>query len=105
MQQHLSIPQSPSPAAGTELSVCIGDFLKAKGVNLFMAEPALAALELTLEIINQVPVDRLCDVMGAIEGCVRKFQLFCKEWVECVKDKKCHGLQLTSTFLSQYLPF
>ena len=33
----------------------------------------------------------LC-IMGAIEGCMRKFQLFCKEWVERVEDKKRHGL-------------
>ena len=92
MQQHLSILQSPSSAASTELSVCINDFLKVKGIDLFMAESALAALELTLNIINQVPVNELRNVMGAIEGCVRKFQLFCQEWVEHVEDKKHHGL-------------
>lgn len=85
-------PQSPSPAPGTELHVCIADFLAAKNIDMGGAEMALMELELTPDIMNEVPVARLCDVLGAVEGRVRKFQLFCKEWVARVEDKKRRGL-------------
>ncbi|KAL1947169.1 hypothetical protein VTO73DRAFT_14130 [Trametes versicolor] len=85
-------PQSPAPVPGTELHTCLADFLAAKGIDLGGAEAALADLELTPDIINEVPVARLCDILGAVEGRVRKFQLFCKEWVARVEDKKRRGL-------------
>lgn len=85
-------PQSPSPLPGTELHTCLGDFLVSKGIDLAGAEPALAGLDLTPDIINEVPVARLCDILGTVEGRVRKFQLFCKEWVARVEDKRRRGL-------------
>ena len=45
-------------------------------------------LELTPDIVADVPVARLCEVMGAVEGHVCKFQVFCKEWNAHLEDKK-----------------
>ena len=66
-------PLSPAPNINTELHACLGDFLKSKGVNLLALQDALKELELTPDIVADVPVARLCEVMGAVEGRVRKF--------------------------------
>ncbi|TFK80000.1 hypothetical protein K466DRAFT_504633 [Polyporus arcularius HHB13444] len=87
-----AVPVSPSPAVGTELHTCIGDFLKAKGIDVSDAEPALADLELTPDIVNEVPIARLCDVMSCVEGRGRKFQVFCRDWAARVEDKRQRGL-------------
>jgi hypothetical protein len=71
-----------------ELHSCIGDFLRSKGIDLIASEPALMELELTPDIVADVPVARLCEVMGTVEGRVRKFQVFCKEWNARLEDKK-----------------
>ncbi|CDO75078.1 hypothetical protein BN946_scf185010.g3 [Trametes cinnabarina] len=84
--------QDASPALGTELHACLRDFLARKGIDLLEAEPALAALELTPDIIHEVPALRLCDVIGAVEGRIRKFQLFCKDWTVEVEEKRRRGL-------------
>ena len=85
-------PSSPSPEPGTELYACICDFLTIKKIDLFDSAPRLLELDLTPDIMNDVPVPRLIEVMGVLEGQVRKFQLFCKEWVERVEDKRRRGL-------------
>ena len=72
--------------------MCLGDFLKSKGINLLASQDALKELELTLDIVADVPIVRLCEVMGAVEGCVRKFQVFCKEWNACLEDKRQQAL-------------
>ncbi|KDQ54005.1 hypothetical protein JAAARDRAFT_49588 [Jaapia argillacea MUCL 33604] len=64
------------------------DFLKLKGIDLTNSETALMELELTLDIVADVPVAHLCKVMGAVEGCVQKFQVFCKEWNSRLEEKK-----------------
>jgi hypothetical protein len=71
-----------------ELHSCIGDFLRSKGIDLMASDPVLMALELIPDIVADVPVARLCEVMGAIEGRVHKFQVFCKEWNTRLEDKK-----------------
>ncbi|TBU25376.1 hypothetical protein BD311DRAFT_669763, partial [Dichomitus squalens] len=83
---------SPSPIPGTELHACLVDLLVAKGVDLLDAEPALSRLDLTPDIMNKVPVGRLCEVTGAVEGRVHKLQAFCEEWVGCVEVKHQLGL-------------
>jgi hypothetical protein len=75
-----------------ELHVCLGDFLKSKGINLLALLDALKELELTLDIVADVPIVRLCEVMGAVEGHVRKFQVFCKEWNARLEDKRRRAL-------------
>lgn len=85
-------PLSPSPSPGMELDACVTDFLTTKGIDVFDATPRLHELDLTPDIINDVPVARLIEVMGLVEGQVRKFQRFCKEWVERLDEKRRHGL-------------
>jgi hypothetical protein len=82
------MPLSPAPDTELELHACLGDFLRDKGIDLTGAETALMELELTPDIVTEVPVARLCEVMGAIEGRVRKFQVFCREWSARLEDKK-----------------
>lgn len=84
----LTAPLSPAPDTGLELHACLGDFLTSKGIDLTGTEAALMELELTPDIVSEVPVARLCEVMGAIEGRVRKFQVFCREWSARLEDKK-----------------
>src|ERR1700691_6245479 len=65
-------PLLTAPNVDMELHVCLGDFLKSKGINLLALQDALKELELTPDIVADVPIARLCEVMGAVEGCVRK---------------------------------
>ena len=62
--------------------------MMAKGIDLTGTEAALMELELTSDIVSEVPVARLCEVMGAVEGRVWKFQIFCREWSARLEDKK-----------------
>jgi hypothetical protein len=82
------MPLSPTPDVGLELHACIGDFLRSKGIDLSGSLTALMDLELTPDIVSDVPVARLCEVMGAVEGKVHKFQVFCKVWNVHLEDKK-----------------
>jgi hypothetical protein len=45
-------------------------------------------LKLTPDIIPEVPVARLCEVTGAVEGRIRKFQAYCKVWNGRLDAKK-----------------
>jgi hypothetical protein len=89
---HTATPLSPAPDVDMELHACLGDFLKSKGINLLASLDALKELELTPDIVADVPVVRLCEVMGAVEGRVRKFQVFCKEWNARLEDKRRRAL-------------
>lgn len=84
----VTIPFSPAPDPGLELHACLGDFLHSKGIDLTGTEVALMELKLTPDIVSKVPVARLCEVMGAVEGWVCKFQVFCQEWSARLEDKK-----------------
>ena len=84
----VTTPFSPAPNAGLELHACLGDFLASKGIDLTGAEGALMELELTLDIVFEVPIARLCEVISVIEGRVRKFRVFCKEWSARSEEKK-----------------
>jgi hypothetical protein len=89
--KHLpSPPISPFPSVGSELRACLSDFAEAKGIDLTACEDALLSLELTPDIIPLVPVEQLCSVTGAIEGRIRKLQLFCTEWEVCLQEKRAH---------------
>ncbi|KAJ6481124.1 hypothetical protein C8R45DRAFT_831641 [Mycena sanguinolenta] len=81
-------PLSPIPSTSSELHVCLDDFLKLKSINLLEAESALAALSLTPEIIGQVPVERLREITGAVEGHLWAFQAFCRQWSARLEEKK-----------------
>lgn len=45
-------------------------------------------LELTPDIIPEVPVTRLFEVTGAVEGRIRKLQSYCKDWNAHLLAKK-----------------
>jgi len=87
-RREASPPLLPIPATGTEIQACLGDFLKAKGIDLSRAGDILADLDLTPDIISEVPVTRLCSVMDAVEGRVLKFQMFAREWNNRLQVKK-----------------
>ncbi|KAJ7856212.1 hypothetical protein B0H14DRAFT_2352800 [Mycena olivaceomarginata] len=84
----LTGPLSPIPTASSELHVCLDDFLKLKGINLLEAESALAALSLTPDIIANVPIERLGEVTGAVEGHLWGLQAFCRQWSARLDEKK-----------------
>ena len=83
-------PLSPELNQELELHACIGDFLKVKGIDLSASEDALMELELMPDIITNVPVSRLCEVTGVVEGCIHKFQVFCKTWNAHQEKKRAH---------------
>ncbi|KAG1747748.1 uncharacterized protein EDB91DRAFT_1235773 [Suillus paluster] len=69
---------SPHPAAGSELHTCLWDFTEVSGIDIIICEDALMALELTPDVIPDVPVARLCEFTDIVEGRIRKFQAYCK---------------------------
>ncbi|KAG1860347.1 hypothetical protein F4604DRAFT_1930239 [Suillus subluteus] len=81
-------PMSPVPDNGLEIHACLGDFFTRKGINLLASETVLMDLELTPDIVPEVPVARLCEVLSAVEGCIIKFQVFCKEWNARLEEKR-----------------
>jgi hypothetical protein len=96
----VTTPFYPAPNAGLELHACLGDFLASKGIDLICAKTALMELELTPDIVSEVPIARLCEVMGAIEGWVYKFRVFCKECSAHLEEKKC--INQSSLFYGKY---
>ncbi|KAG1842365.1 hypothetical protein DFJ58DRAFT_732046 [Suillus subalutaceus] len=63
-----------------------------KGINLLASKTVLMDLELTPDIIPEVPVAHLCEVLSAVEGRIIKFQVFCKEWNARLEGKEEPGL-------------
>ena len=84
----MSPPLSPIPTANSELRSCLSDFTEAKGIDLTACEEALATLDLTLDIIPDVPVQHLCDITHAMEGQIFKFHVFCRGWNARLEEKK-----------------
>ncbi|KAJ7677222.1 hypothetical protein B0H17DRAFT_867710, partial [Mycena rosella] len=82
------VPLSPIPPPSSELHACLDDFFKLKGINLLETESVFASLELTPEIIADVPVSRLGELTGVIEGRLWGFQSFCREWSSRLQEKK-----------------
>lgn len=81
-------PSSPIPVAGTELHACLVDFHRAKGIDLIGHEGSLAELDLTPDILSDIPVTRLGQITGAVEGKLYKLQAFCKEWSNRLEVKR-----------------
>ena len=81
-------PISPIPSRSAELHACLADFAKTEDVDLLHSEAALAALDLTPRIIPDVPVPRLIEVTGALEGHLWKLQAFCRSWTTRLAEKK-----------------
>ncbi|KAG6823841.1 hypothetical protein H0H92_008914, partial [Tricholoma furcatifolium] len=71
---------SSSPEPGTEIDACLQDFAHVKKIDMIGTVLSLQELELTPDIISQVPVSRLCEVTKAWEGHVIKLQQFCTSW-------------------------
>ncbi|KIK76654.1 hypothetical protein PAXRUDRAFT_18046 [Paxillus rubicundulus Ve08.2h10] len=78
--REVSPPLSPTPLVGTEIYSCLHDLLVQKGIDLCGAEGVLTELDLTPDIIADVPISHLCDILGTVEGRVLKLQAFAHEW-------------------------
>jgi hypothetical protein len=85
---NLTEPVSPIPSPSSELHACLIDFARVKDINLLLSESVLMERGLTPDIIPKVPVPHLCDITGAVEGHIWKFQSFCCDWVEHLAEKK-----------------
>ncbi|KAG1758075.1 hypothetical protein EDD22DRAFT_957266 [Suillus occidentalis] len=59
-------PISPVPATGTEIHSCLSAFLESHDVNLLDSEDVLSSLELTPDVIADVPVTRLCNLFNVV---------------------------------------
>ena len=81
-------PISPIPTQFSELHTCLESFLKAKQIDLTGAEAGLAAVGLTPDIIGSVPVGRLQEITGAVEGHIWAFQSFARDWSARLLEKK-----------------
>ena len=81
-------PISPIPSRSAELHACLADFAATEDVDLLHSETVLAALDLTPGIIPDVPVPRLIEVTGALEGHLWKLQAFCRSWTARLVEKK-----------------
>ncbi|KIJ06258.1 hypothetical protein PAXINDRAFT_20541 [Paxillus involutus ATCC 200175] len=86
-RREVSPPWSPVPASGSEVHICLQSFLEKKGINLLHSEQALIDYDLTPDIISEIPISRLCEVLGTVEGHAHKYQGFAKEWSERLESK------------------
>ena len=82
------LPFSPFPDVGSKLCACLSDFTEATGYDLTTSEESLMDLELTPDIIPEVPVAHLYEVTGAVEDYICKFQAYCKVWNGRLDAKK-----------------
>ncbi|KAE9399508.1 hypothetical protein BT96DRAFT_761906, partial [Gymnopus androsaceus JB14] len=84
------IPSSPPTAPDSELHACLEQLFIDKQVDFRgdVAENALAALDFSLDVIANVPIQRLCEVTNLIEGRARKLQLFCRSWSTALDQKR-----------------
>lgn len=81
-------PPSPIPKHDEELHSCLVDFLRLRRIDFLAFEDSLSKLDLTPDIIGDVPVERLCEITGAVEGKVRKLQRFCSDWIARLEEKR-----------------
>lgn len=84
----MPFPLSPIPGTGSELRACLSDFAGASGIDITECEEPLMDLELTPDIIPDIPVARLLEVTGTVEGRIRKFQAYCRIWNTRLDAKK-----------------
>lgn len=87
----LKRPLSPASDIGNELNDCLRAFKDAKGINFMSHKDILLSLDLTPDILPDVPVTRLCQITGAVEGRIMKFQAFCKAWNARNDEKRADG--------------
>ncbi|KAH8832105.1 hypothetical protein DL96DRAFT_1706489 [Flagelloscypha sp. PMI_526] len=81
-------PPSPIPAKGDELKECLFDFFAHKEIDLRGSFSALSALDLMPDILYDVPVERLVEITGGIEGQIHKLRIFSKSWSEHLEEKR-----------------
>ncbi|KAJ7725512.1 hypothetical protein DFH07DRAFT_853905 [Mycena maculata] len=79
---------SPFAEPGSELHVCLLDFLKHKKIDLLHLETVFSELELTPDIITEVPMACLREISGMVEGRLWKFKIFCHDWTERLDEKR-----------------
>ena len=81
-------PSSPMPPHAEELRHFLEALRIKKGIDLRESEHQLALLEYTPDILPDVPLDRLKEVTGAVDGRVLKLQAFAREWNERQAQKR-----------------
>ncbi|KAL6303947.1 hypothetical protein BKA93DRAFT_734171, partial [Sparassis latifolia] len=69
---------SPAPAVGQELHTCLAAFAAMKNIDMLEQEGLLSRLELTPDIIPEIPTFRISKLTGAVEGHVVKLQCSAK---------------------------
>jgi hypothetical protein len=70
-------------------------FCRDNGIDIMAIESALTKLDLTPDVIPDVPVLHLCDVTGMVEGCAMKLQAYFREWYSCLDEKRLKRRHLT----------
>ncbi|KAI8996315.1 hypothetical protein BD414DRAFT_408305, partial [Trametes punicea] len=83
-------PLSPAPDPNDELADCLQAFKVMKGIDFTAHETTLLSLDFTPDILAEVPAARLCEITGAAEGRVLKFQVFCRWWNARLEEKKAY---------------
>ncbi|TEB22091.1 hypothetical protein FA13DRAFT_1574047, partial [Coprinellus micaceus] len=84
----INTPFSPIPPRSSELHACLVDFLSKEGVDLTHCESALAERRFIPSVLPKVPVARLIEVTGAVEGDAILLQSFCDTWCARLEEKK-----------------
>lgn len=79
---------SPAPLAQNELHTCLVGFHGVQGIDILAREETLADLNLTPDIIHLVSISRLQELTGLSEGKAMKFQVYCKEWMARLMEKR-----------------
>jgi len=86
-------PLLPPPELGMELHECLLDFKLVKGIDITGCEKALSELDITPDIVSQIPASRLSEVMGVVEGKVWKFRVFADSWGVTLVERRQHHSQ------------
>ncbi|GBE82416.1 hypothetical protein SCP_0408000 [Sparassis crispa] len=76
------------PNHGEELVFCLRDFKTVTNVDILNVEDVFKTNAITPSIIREMPVQRLCELSGVLEGHMWQFQSFCKEWCDYVKERR-----------------
>lgn len=84
----IPVPRSPVPNHGDELHQFLLDLVQARKIDILDKEAALNALDLTPDIIPDIPLTRFCDLTGLVEGGALKAQKYCREWYARLEEKR-----------------
>lgn len=84
----IPVPSSPTPTTQEELHRFLLDLANVKKIDILGKEAALEALDLTPDIIPEIPLTRFCDLSGLVEGGALKVQKYAREWYMRLEEKR-----------------